>query len=148
MAESRPVEGKTAKNGKPRKAGHLKMVVINSLKSGTITPLAEKNVSDKATIDSDTSASYIKLKDIVREHRPQVIPQNETGKILPRVHIAISNAKRQLLSTYHDIKPEFLQNYLDEFCYKFNRRYAGEALFARLLFACVNYKNDLKHIYG
>jgi transposase-like protein len=145
MAESRPVEGKTAKNGNPRKAGHLKMVVINSLKSETITPLAEKNVSDKATIDSDTSASYIKLKDIVREHRPQVIPQNETGKILPRVPIAISNAKRMLPDIFHDIKPEYLQNYLNEFCYKFNRIYFGENLFYRLMIAAVSYKNHFRY---
>jgi hypothetical protein len=70
------------------------------------------------------------------------------GEVLPWVHIAISNAKRQLLSTYHDIKPEFLQKYLDEFCYKFNRRYAGEALFARLLFACANYKNEFRCACG
>jgi len=42
-----------------------------------------------------------------------------------------------------DIKPEFLQKYLDEFCYKFNRCYAGETLFARLPFACVSYKMNL-----
>jgi len=52
------------------------------------------------------------------------------------------------LDTHHDIKPEFLQKYLDEFCYKFNRRYAGETLFARLLFACVSYKNEFRYIYG
>ena len=38
--------------------------------------------------------------------------------------------------------------YLDEFCYKFNRRYAGEALFNRLLVACVSYKNEFRYIYG
>ena len=37
----------------------------------------------------------------------------------------ISNAKRSILDTYHDIKAEFLQLYLNEFCYKFNRRYFG-----------------------
>ena len=58
------------------------------------------------------------------------------------------NAKRQLLNTHHDIKPEFLQKYLDEFCYKFNQRYAGEALFNRLLVACVSYKNDFRYKYG
>jgi arginyl-tRNA synthetase len=68
--------------------------------------------------------------------------------VLPWVHIAISNAKRQPLNTFHDIKPEFLQNYLDEFCHKFNRRYAREAFFARILFACVNYKNEFRCIYG
>jgi hypothetical protein len=67
---------------------------------------------------------------------------------LPWVHIAISNAKRQIINTFHDVKPEFLQKYLDEFCYKFNRRYFGEALFGRLLIACVSYKNEFRYLYG
>jgi hypothetical protein len=64
------------------------------------------------------------------------------------VHFAISNAKRQLLNTLHDIKPEFMQNYLDEFCYKFNPRYQNEAIFARLLMASVNYKNEVRYKDG
>ncbi|RRD71131.1 IS1595 family transposase, partial [Tannerella forsythia] len=52
------------------------------------------------------------------------------------------------INTFHDIKPEFLQNYLDEFCYKFNRRYWGEALFGRLLVACVTYRNEFRYKYG
>lgn len=142
MVESKPVEGKTTKTGKPRQVGHLKMIVINDLKSDTITPLVKKNVSDKANIDSDDSTSYVKLKDVVKEHRPQVIPKKEVNKMLPWVHIAISNAKRMLLDIFHDIKPEYLQNYLNEYCYKFNRRYFGENLFDRLMIASVSYKNQ------
>lgn len=56
------------------------------------------------------------------------MPKEKDVEILQWVHIAISNAKGQLLNTFHDIKPEYLQRYLDEFCYKFNRRYFGEAL--------------------
>lgn len=144
MAESKPVEGKTTKTGKPRQVGHLKMVVINDLKSETITPLVKGCVSETSTIDSDDSTSYVKLKDIVKEHRPRVIPKTEIGKILPWVHIAISNAKRMLLDIYHDIKPEYLQNYLNEFCYKFNRRYFGENLFDRLMIVSVSYKNQFR----
>ena len=144
MAESKPVKGKTTKTGKPRQVGHLKMVVINDLKANTITPLVEKNVSKESQIDSDDSTSYVKLKDIVKEHRPRVIPKTEVGKILPWVHIAISNAKRMLLDIYHDIKPEYLQNYLNEFCYKFNRRYFGESLFDRLMVASVVAKNEFR----
>jgi hypothetical protein len=58
-----------------------------------------------------------------------VIPKEKVGSVLPWVHIAISNAKRMLLDIHHDIKPEHLQNYLNEFCYNFNRRYFGEALY-------------------
>ena len=78
MAESQPVEGQTTKTGKPRQVGHIKMIVINDLKSATITPLVENNVTKESTIDSDDSTSYVKLKDIVKEHRPQVIQKNET----------------------------------------------------------------------
>jgi hypothetical protein len=137
MAESQPVEGQTTKNGKPRQVGHIKMIVINDLKSATITSLVESNITKDST-------SYVELKDIVKEHRPQVIPKQEIGKVLPWVHIAISNAKRMLLDIHHDIKPEYLQNYLNEFSYKFNRRYFGENLFDRLMIASVTYKNQFR----
>jgi len=148
MAESQPVEGKTTKNGKPRQVGHIKMMVINDLKAETITSLVKDNVSEESIIDSDDSTSYVKLKDIVKEHRPKVIPKDEIGKTLPWVHLAISNAKRMLLDIFHDIKPEYLQYYLNEFCYKFNRRYFGEDLFDRLMIASVSYKNQFRYNNG
>lgn len=148
MAESRPVEGETTRKGKPRQVGHLKMIVIDNLKSQTITPLVEENISGNSVVDSDDSTSYSKLKDVVKEHRPKVIPKEEVGKMLPWVHIAISNAKRMLLDVFHDIKPEYLQYYLNEYCYKFNRRYFGENLFDRLMVASVSYKNQFRYNNG
>ena len=145
MVESRPVEEKTRKKGKSRQVGYLKMKVINDLKSETITPLVKENVEETATIDSDDSTSYTRLGEVVKEHRPKVIPKKEIGKMLPWVHIAISNAKRMLLDVFHDIKPEYLQSYLNEYCYKFNRRYFGESLFDRLVVASVSQKNSFRH---
>src|SRR5215510_10672378 len=145
MAESEPVTGKSGIKGKFRRVSHSKMIVIDDLKSETITPLVGENVCREAIIDSDHSTSYVKLKNIVKEHRPQVIPKTEVGEVLPWVHIAISNAKRQLLNIYHQINPEYLQSYLNEFCYKFNRRYFGEMMFDRLLVAAVSYKNQFRY---
>lgn len=145
MAESKPVEGGTTKKGKPRRVGFLKMMVINDLKSETITPLVKANIEETTVIDSDDSTSYTKLNEIVKEHHPKVIPKKDIGKMLPWVHIAISNAKRMLLDVFHDIKPEYLQNYLNEFCYKFNRRYFGESLFDRLMIASVKQKNVFRY---
>ena len=45
---------------------------------------------------------------------------------------------------FHDIKLKYLQNYLNEFCYKFNRRYFRESLFDRLMIASVSYKNQFR----
>jgi transposase-like protein len=145
MAESEPVTDKLVTKGKSRKVSHIKMIVIDDLKSETITPLVEENVCRESIIDSDHSTSYVKLKNIVKEHRPQVIPKTEVGKVLPWVHIAISNAKRQLLDIYHQINPEYLQSYLNEFCYKFNRRYFGEMMFDRLLVAEKKKKNQFRY---
>jgi transposase-like protein len=147
MAESTVVEP-VKKGQKPRRVGYLKMKVISDLKKETINEQVQKLASNVNGIDSDDSTSYVDLKDFVPQHNAQVIPKGKAGEILPWVHIAISNAKRLILNTYHDIKPEFLQKYLDEFCYKFNRRYYGEALFNRLLVACVSYKNEFRYIYG
>ena len=78
---------------------------------------------------------------------PLVIIDRGPGLVscCPWVHIAIANAKLLLLDVYHDIRPEYLQNYLNEFCWKFNRRNFGEALFDRLMVAAVSYKNQFMY---
>lgn len=145
MAESKAVEGETKKNGKPRRVRFIKMQVIDDLKAATITPVVEKEVSPTSQLTTDDSTSYVNLKDVVEKHEPQVVPKEKVGQMLPWVHIAISNAKRMLLDIHHDIKPDHLQNYLDEFCYNFNRRYFGEALFDRLLIASASNKNEFRY---
>jgi len=147
MAESELVE--SPKEGqKLRRVGYLKMKVIDSLTKETINEHVKTLAGKVTEIDTDDSTSYVDLRKFVPKHNAQVIPKQKVGEILPWVHIAISNAKRQIINTFHDVKPEFLQKYLDEFCYKFNRRYFGEALFNRLLIACVSYKNEFRYIYG
>lgn len=147
MAKSEVVE--SPKPGKkPRRVGYLKMKVIDDLTRETINKCVKELATDATEVDTDDSTSYTEIKNYIPNHNSQVIPKDKVGEILPWVHIAISNAKRQLLNTYHDIKSEYLQSYLDEFCYKFNRRYYGESLFNRLLFASVSYKNEFRYKYG
>lgn len=145
MAESKEVEGKVTKKGKPRKVGFIKMQVIPNLKAETINEQVTTNISDKATLITDDSTSYTDLETLVEKHQAQVIPKEKVGEVLPWVHLAISNAKRILLDIHHNIKPEFLQGYLNEFCYKFNRRYFGEAMFDRLLLVSATSKNDFRY---
>ncbi len=52
------------------------------------------------------------------------------------VHILASNSKAFLLVTFHGIGRKHLQSYLDEFCYRFNRRRWEKELFDRLIRAC------------
>jgi len=45
--------------------------------------------------------------------------------------------KRDLLGIHHNVKDDYLQNYLNEFCYKVNRRYFEGQLFDRMMIAAI-----------
>ena len=42
---------------------------------------------------------------------------------LPMIHIAFSNLKTWLLGTHHGVSQQHLQAYLNEFVFRFNRRF-------------------------
>ena len=147
MTESEKVS-EPKKGKKSRKVGHIKMKVVSDLKSASIDKVVSQCVSKDAQLDTDDSTSYVGLANLVKEHVSKVIPKNEINKELPWVHITISNAKSWLLSNFHKINEEYLQYYLDEFCYNFNRRYMIDNLFDRLLIACVASKNDVRYKRG
>lgn len=145
MAESRVVENPGA-NKKPKKVGFLKMRVLPDLKSGTISDSVQSCVNCKGSIAiTDASRSHSRFSEIFDKHVSQVVKPEEIGKVLPWVHIAIANAKTTIAGTYHGVKAEFLQGYLDEFCYKFNRRHLKESLFEHLLNAAIGYKSGFLH---
>jgi len=67
----------------------------------------------------------------------RVIPKSKFNKILSWTHTTISNAKGLLLDVHHRIDDDFLRNYLNEYCFKFNRRYFDN-VFDRLMVAAVS----------
>ncbi len=145
IAESTPAENKPKTYQKSKAVKHIKMIVIPDEKAKTIDAVAAKSIDKDSCLTTDDHRSYIHFKDMFTEHKSQVINPKDIGKMLPWVHIAISNAKTLLADMYHGIKLEFLQEYLNEFCYKFNRRYFGEDMFDRLLIIASSYRTDLKH---
>ncbi len=135
------------KHGKKKQVGYLKMKVIESLKKEEVTNAIKESVEKGTKIVSNKSTSYVDL-DQDFEIDSKVIPKKDVIKVLPWVHTAISNAKRLLLDVHHRIDDDFLQNYLNEFCYKFNRRHFDN-LFDRLLVAAVSHRwNYLGEPYG
>jgi DNA-directed RNA polymerase subunit RPC12/RpoP len=123
------------KKGKPAsKPKYLKMSVVSGLNKVEVSREAEKMIKKSATVLTDGRRCYAGLQDICRVHEVMVVKdKTEVSKVFPWVHTAISNAKKKLLGLHHHVKDEYMQNYLSEFCYKFNRRYFGEKLFDRLL---------------
>ena len=144
MVESEPVdedEDEQQKHRPNRKAGHLRMVVIPNLEAGTLDMNAQKCIDPKAEVLTDASTSYSLLSQSFDKHTSFNLSNLEVNAdtLLPWVHISISNAKRWINGTFHHVKQKYLQNYLNEFCYKYNRRYFKERLFDRLLIAAASF---------
>ena len=140
--ESTPIskESKNAKyKHKPNaKAGYLKMIVLENLKSESISSSLKGELGQASIVRTDGYKGYSKLKEQVKEHQVyRTFDKEVLEKTFPWVHTAISNAKRLFLGIHHSIKDCYMQNYLNEYTYKFNRRYYGEALFDRMLVAAI-----------
>ena len=139
MVESEP-SIEAPKKGKPnRKVGYLKMVVMEDLTAESINKEVGKLVDKSASVLTDGYKGYSKLKEKIAHHQVVVEPnKTKSAKVFPWVNRSISNAKKILLGIHHNcINKQYLQNYLDEFCYKFNRRYFGDKLSDRLLIAAL-----------
>jgi len=126
---------------------------MDNLTSKSINQQVSDNVSSESKVITDGYVSYSKLKEVISVHRSEIVPPHEVNKILPWVHTAISNAKRNMLGIHHMIGREYLQNYLNEYCYKLNRRYFGNSIFERLLVASVSdtwydKKSRMVHTHG
>jgi hypothetical protein len=134
FAESTPLEdihtGKKSKHCR-----YFKMKVLSDQSSGQINDAVRNNIDNCSIVFSDKSTSYIDIADYVEVHITEKSDAETTKTTLQWVHIAISNAKRTLLGIYHKIKGCYLQRYLDEFCYKLNRRYYNQYRFERLTIA-------------
>jgi len=147
MVESKETDdNEKSRKGRPsRKCGHIKMKVIEDLTSSTFEKEVEKSVDGEATVVMDALSAHSGVEKVVTETMKQAVPGKDAPKVLPWVHIAISNAKSLFTDMYHGVKDEFLQEYLNEYCYKFNRMYFGERLFDRLIEASISYRPEFKH---
>ena len=134
MAESVPLEDlKTGK--KSRYCRFFKMKVLKKGDPHSVNGTVQESIDEKTLVFSDKAKSYVDIAQFVEGHVSVLSSKEATNDTLRWVHTAISNAKRTLLGIYHVIRGENLQLYLDEFCYKLNRRYFGERLFDRVAIA-------------
>jgi hypothetical protein len=137
MAESTILED--LETGKvDRQCRYFKAKVLQDHKADGTDQSLTGSIDDEQTIVfTDKSTSYVNIADYVEIHMTEKSNEQTTKETLKWVHIAISNAKRNFVGTYHKIKKKYLQLYLNEFVYKLNRRYFGERIFDRLVIASI-----------
>ncbi len=134
IAESIPLENiETSKRSSACR--YYKMKALTSHKTDSINEIISENIAETSIVFSDKATTYLDIENYVEMHISEVSTKDLTRTELKWVHVAIGNAKRNFLGVYHKIKGKYLQLYLDEFCYKLNRRYFGERIFDRLTLA-------------
>ena len=115
----------------------VKAKVLETTVDGkAIADFTHTAVEEGSSIASDGLSIYRKLAEKGYIHLPENFNPLENPDHLKWIHVVISNLKAFLNGTYHGVAKTHLQAFLDEFCYRFNRRFWPSQLFARTLLAC------------
>ena len=132
---------------------YIKMLAIENLKASTIDDLLAQNVDAKAVILSDGSSSHVNLDKNFAGHI-QIVEKGNVDEVvkkgLPWVHIVIGECRNGIAAIHKEIDGKYLQLYLNEYCWKFNRRFFRDStdpkydLFDRLVRISALYTSDLK----
>lgn len=128
------------------RAGKLVLKVMDSDTREALQPIIA------AHVESDTSKQ--KFIGDGKQHHTVVttfghtikvcpIPKAELDATLPCLSLVISHLKRFFKGTYHHYCRQHIQNYLDEFCYRFNRRLKWYQIASRLIVSATRYATGL-----
>lgn len=139
-----------------RYAGRLRLEVAPNRGAKALCGFVEGAVEPGAIVITDATPSYATLAARGYEHLP-VVEGNDPAiaeEYLPIIHLAFSHLKSWLQGTHYGVSPQHLQAYLNEFTFRFNRRFYPFSAFRSLLGIGANgeaptydglYSGDWKH---
>jgi transposase-like protein len=138
------VEVVDRKTGGPAKWGYnkklldtrprrIRLQVIPNNEAATIEAFIQANVEPGSVILTDGHSSYGGLQALGFRHDPKVVGLMAAHLVLPWVHRAFSLLKRWGLGVYHGFRRKYVQTYLDEYCFRFNRRNWRSVSFEKIL---------------
>jgi hypothetical protein len=138
----RGAEGKrpvlVACEAQEERAGFVAIQRLTRLNKEAVRAFAGWRLRGSQTVLTDALPALNSLAE-AHDHLPQATPPYLADAWLPWVHIVISHLKRFLLGTFHGVSHTYLQEYLNEFCYRFNRRFRETEIPNRLLRLCVEH---------
>ena len=118
-----------------RYAGRLRLAVSPNRTAKSLTGFVQQAVEPGTLIITDDWAGYAKLTTLGYQHLA-VAERNDPNvaeDYLPIVHLIFSNLKTWLQDIHHGVAPQHLQAYLNEFTFRFNRRFYPFNSFRSLL---------------
>lgn len=116
------------------RAGRLRLQVISKADQNLIQEFMSQNVESGSSVRTDGWRGYSKTALMNYKHVRQVqgVPQN-AHRLAPHIHRVFGNLETWLNGTHHGVEPKYLQSYLDEYIFRFNRRITPMAAFQTLL---------------
>lgn len=128
------VEASTSGGG----ISYARMTVVDKVDGNTVKEIVKTDIEEGQTVRSDGLNSYNVVKEEGYKHQREIVKGRKAHKVLKWTHILLSNAKAFIQGTFLGVDRKHLQAYLDEYCYRFNRRWSENQLFDRLVTACVS----------
>lgn len=129
-------------DGRPQ---FIKAAILEKVDGDAVAAFAETHIERGSTIGSDGLSVYKKLPEKGYLRRAKKFDSKTHPDHLKWLHVVISNMKAFLNGTYHGVAKKHLQTFMDEFCYRFNRRFWPEQLFARTVCAAANAPPFTRH---
>jgi hypothetical protein len=123
------------KHGKrKRRAGRVRLKVVPAADELNIGDFLRTNLASASQVRTDGWAGYSDsaLKGYRHIAKIQDSPAS-ASRLAPHIHRVFSNLKTWLQGTHHGVEPKYLQAYLDEYVFRFNRRQTPMAAFHTLL---------------
>ena len=126
---------KTAVFGMVERQGMVKAKVVKDTKKKTVEPLIRQNVQLESTVVTDEYRSYGGLSN---GYNHETVKHSAKEYVRGNAHVNSlegfwSQVKRSINGTYHCVSPSYLQSYLNEFSWRYNRRSSSVPLFQLLL---------------
>ncbi len=130
-------ENKTVVLGIVERKGRARAIVIPDVKAQTLLPAVEANVAKDATVYTDDLMSYDKLASLGFNHKA-IAHSQHIYVIGGDIHTNSvegfwSQLKRSIDGTYHHVTAEHLQEYADEYSFRYSHRNDEQPMFKTML---------------
>mgnify|MGYP003346061192 CR=1 FL=1 len=102
---------------------------ISNASAEELNKMFEQHISPTAKVMTDKWTGYLPIK---KTH--DITQQKSEPKVNFKVmHRTIQQLKSWIRGIHHRVNPDYLQGYLDEFCYRINRSIHKETIFDNLI---------------
>lgn len=122
--------------GMVERGGRIRLQVIPNTKLDTLRPAIQSGVSPEATVATDGLSTYERIippeRHTVGVHKEELW-NHGTLRETRTIDGAFSLLKRALVGSYHKLSSDHLEAYLNEFCWRYNRRDQQKVMFDELL---------------